>query len=29
LDGVWLTVNSAVLRDEAARRDFAAQISFG
>ena len=28
-DAVWLTVNSAVLRDEAARRDFAAQISFG
>ena len=28
-DAVWLTVNSAVLRDEAARKDFAAQISFG
>jgi hypothetical protein len=28
-DAVWLTVNSAILRDEAARRDFAAQISFG
>ncbi len=26
---VWLTVNSAVLRDAAARKDFAAQISFG
>jgi len=28
-DAVWLTVNSAVLRDAAARKDFAAQISFG
>jgi hypothetical protein len=28
-DAVWLTVNAAVLRDEAARKDFAAQISFG
>ena len=28
-DAVWLTVNSAILRDEAARKDFAAQISFG
>ena len=28
-DAVWLTVNSAVLRSEAARKDFAAQISFG
>ena len=27
-DAVWLTLNSAVLRDAAARRDFAAQISF-
>ena len=26
---VWLTVQSAVLRDAAARKDFAAQISFG
>ena len=26
---VWLTVNSAVLRDAAARKDFAAQINFG
>ena len=26
---VWLTVNAAVLRDAAARKDFAAQISFG
>ncbi len=28
-DAVWLTVNAAVLRDAAARKDFAAQISFG
>jgi hypothetical protein len=28
-DAAWLTVNSAVLKDEAARRDHAAQISFG
>ena len=28
-DAVWLTVNAAVLRDEAARKDFSAQISFG
>ena len=28
-DAVWLTVNSAILRDAAARKDFAAQISFG
>ncbi len=28
-DAVWLTVNSAVLRDAAARKDYAAQISFG
>ncbi len=28
-DAVWLTVKSAVLRDAAARKDFAAQISFG
>ena len=28
-DAVWLTVNSAVLRDAAARKDFAAQVSFG
>ena len=28
-DAVWLTVNAAVLHDEAARKDFAAQISFG
>ncbi len=28
-DAVWLTVNAAVLKDEAARKDFAAQISFG
>ena len=26
---VWLTVQSAVLRDAAARKDFAAQVSFG
>jgi len=26
---VWLTVNSAILRDAAARKDFAAQINFG
>ena len=26
---VWLTVNSAVLRDASARKDFAAQINFG
>jgi len=26
---VWLTVNSAVLRDAATRKDFSAQISFG
>jgi hypothetical protein len=28
-DAVWLSVNAAVLRDEDARKDFAAQISFG
>lgn len=28
-DAVWMTVNAAVLRDAAARKDFAAQISFG
>lgn len=28
-NAVWLTVNAAVLRDAAARKDFAAQISFG
>ncbi len=28
-DAVWLTFQSAVLRDAAARKDFAAQISFG
>ncbi len=28
-DAVWLTVNAAVLRDADARKDFAAQISFG
>ncbi|MDJ0748841.1 MAG: nuclease-related domain-containing protein [Woeseiaceae bacterium] len=28
-DAVWLTVNAAVLRDAAARKDYAAQISFG
>ena len=28
-DAVWLTVKSAVLRDDSARKDFAAQISFG
>lgn len=28
-DAVWLTVQSAVLSDDAARKDFAAQISFG
>ncbi len=28
-DAVWLSVKSAVLRDAAARKDFAAQISFG
>jgi len=28
-DAVWLTVNAAVLRDAAARKDFSAQISFG
>lgn len=28
-DAVWLTVKAAVLSDEAARKDFAAQISFG
>jgi hypothetical protein len=28
-DAVWLTVNAAVLKDDAARKDFAAQISFG
>ena len=28
-DAVWLTVNSALLRDADARKDFAAQISFG
>jgi len=28
-DAVWLTVNAAVLRDDAARKDFSAQISFG
>ena len=28
-DAVWLTVNSAVLRDAASVKDFAAQISFG
>ena len=28
-DAVWLTVNAAVLRDAAARKDFAAQINFG
>ena len=27
-DAVWLTLNAAVLSDEAARKDFAAQISF-
>ncbi len=27
-DAVWLTLNAAVLKDEAARKDFAAQISF-
>ncbi|MDJ0710320.1 MAG: nuclease-related domain-containing protein [Woeseiaceae bacterium] len=27
-DAVWLTVNAAILRDAAARKDFAAQISF-
>jgi hypothetical protein len=28
-DAVWLSVNAAVLRDADARKDFAAQISFG
>ena len=28
-DAVWLSVNAAVLRDAGARKDFAAQISFG
>jgi hypothetical protein len=28
-DAVWLTINSALLRDEATRKDFSAQISFG
>ena len=28
-DAVWLSVQSAILRDEAARKDFNAQISFG
>ncbi len=28
-DAVWLTINSAVLRDDASRKDFSAQISFG
>jgi len=28
-DAVWLTINSAVMRDEATRKDFSAQISFG
>ena len=28
-DAVWLTINSAVLRDDATRKDFSAQISFG
>ena len=28
-DAVWLTVNSAVLRDADTRKDFSAQISFG
>ena len=28
-DAVWLTINSAVLRDEDTRKDFSAQISFG
>ncbi len=28
-DAAWLTVNSAVLKDEEARKDYAAQISFG
>lgn len=28
-DAVWLTVQSAVLRDAAARKDFASQVSFG
>ena len=28
-DAVWLTVNAAVLKEDAARKDFAAQISFG
>ncbi|MBT8081550.1 MAG: NERD domain-containing protein [Gammaproteobacteria bacterium] len=28
-DAVWLSVRSAILRDEAARKDFDAQISFG
>ena len=28
-DAVWLTVNSAVLRDAASAKDFSAQISFG
>jgi hypothetical protein len=28
-DAVWLTINSAVLSDDASRKDFSAQISFG
>jgi hypothetical protein len=28
-DAVWLTINSAVLRDADSRKDFSAQISFG
>jgi hypothetical protein len=28
-DAAWLTVNAAVLKDEEARKDYAAQISFG
>jgi len=28
-DAVWLTINSAVLRDADTRKDFSAQISFG
>jgi len=28
-DAVWLTINSAVLRDDDTRKDFSAQISFG
>ena len=29
LDAVWLTINSALLRDPDTRKDFSAQISFG